>query len=306
MPDQVMTEASVFTWSRERELVPVYDRLLAHAPQSDCLELIQELYEMKKPVMDDCNELMAAMGVEIPGEFADISIPDDFKEIVTLLHSRETELLERGYLQLDRHLEEPTSRSLMVRVSRKKSKQLELLRKIADRCQIILIVSPEHGHPGHPGQFPPGHPGHHPPGHFPPDHHPPGHFPPGHHPPGFPPHGGALEYVVQPGDTMFLIAQRYGVSLEALIRANPQIRNPDLIFPGDIIRIPTGRAPVSPPHGVPGGRRYVVVHGDTIIIIAGRFGLSPAELIAFNPGLTLESSVTPGQVLMIPAGGAVG
>ncbi len=47
-------------------------------------------------------------------------------------------------------------------------------------------------------------------------------------------------YTVQPGDTLFLIAQRFGVSLAALIAANPQIPNPNLIFPGQVICVPTG------------------------------------------------------------------
>lgn len=51
-------------------------------------------------------------------------------------------------------------------------------------------------------------------------------------PPGF-------DYIVQPGDTMFAIAARFGVSLQALIAANPQISNPNFIVPGQRIRIPT-------------------------------------------------------------------
>lgn len=46
------------------------------------------------------------------------------------------------------------------------------------------------------------------------------------------------KYIVQKGDTLFLIAKRFGVSLEALIRANPQIKDPNKIFPGDIVFIP--------------------------------------------------------------------
>lgn len=44
--------------------------------------------------------------------------------------------------------------------------------------------------------------------------------------------------IVQPGDTMWKLARHYGVTLEALIRANPQIPNPDLIYPGQRLRIP--------------------------------------------------------------------
>ena len=46
-------------------------------------------------------------------------------------------------------------------------------------------------------------------------------------------------YTVEPGDTLFLIARRFGVSLDSLIRANPQIKDPALIFPGQKICVPT-------------------------------------------------------------------
>ena len=46
-------------------------------------------------------------------------------------------------------------------------------------------------------------------------------------------------YVVVSGDTMYLIANRLGVSLDALIQANPQIPNPNVIQVGQIINIPT-------------------------------------------------------------------
>ena len=45
-------------------------------------------------------------------------------------------------------------------------------------------------------------------------------------------------YTVRKGDTLWGIAQRYGVALTALITANPQIKNPNLIYPGDEVNIP--------------------------------------------------------------------
>ena len=45
-------------------------------------------------------------------------------------------------------------------------------------------------------------------------------------------------YLVKKGDTLWGIAKRYGVSLTALIAANPQIKNPNLIYPGDRVNIP--------------------------------------------------------------------
>ena len=34
------------------------------------------------------------------------------------------------------------------------------------------------------------------------------------------------------------IARRYGVTLSSLIAANPQIKNPNLIYPGNEVRLP--------------------------------------------------------------------
>lgn len=44
-------------------------------------------------------------------------------------------------------------------------------------------------------------------------------------------------YVIKASDTLWSIAQRHGVSLEDLIKANPQT-NPNLIYPGHILNIP--------------------------------------------------------------------
>ena len=45
-------------------------------------------------------------------------------------------------------------------------------------------------------------------------------------------------YTVKKGDTLWGIARRYGVTLTALIAANPQIKNPNLIYPGNRVNIP--------------------------------------------------------------------
>jgi len=53
-------------------------------------------------------------------------------------------------------------------------------------------------------------------------------------------------YTVQSGDSMSSIAQRFGMSLSALEAANPQIRNPSLIYPGEVLHIPNGHQPQRP------------------------------------------------------------
>jgi len=52
---------------------------------------------------------------------------------------------------------------------------------------------------------------------------------------------GYREHVVKPGDTLTKIAKKHKVTVERLVRANAQeISDPDLIHPGQIVRIPIG------------------------------------------------------------------
>jgi len=61
----------------------------------------------------------------------------------------------------------------------------------------------------------------------------------------------SLTYVVQKGDTMYLIAKRFGVALQDLIAANPQIKDPNLIYPGQVVNVPVAPAPPPAPHPTP-------------------------------------------------------
>lgn len=47
-----------------------------------------------------------------------------------------------------------------------------------------------------------------------------------------------VNYTVQPNDTFWKIAVKYEVSLQELIQANPQIQNPNWIYPFQSIQIP--------------------------------------------------------------------
>ncbi|HHV97656.1 MAG TPA: SafA/ExsA family spore coat assembly protein [Clostridiaceae bacterium] len=48
----------------------------------------------------------------------------------------------------------------------------------------------------------------------------------------------SFTHTVQPGDTMWKIAVKYQIGLSEIIAANPQIKNPDLIYPGQKITVP--------------------------------------------------------------------
>jgi LysM repeat protein len=50
--------------------------------------------------------------------------------------------------------------------------------------------------------------------------------------------GTVTDYTVKAGDTLTSIARRYGTTVAALVKANPQIKNPDLIRVGEVIKIP--------------------------------------------------------------------
>ena len=53
-------------------------------------------------------------------------------------------------------------------------------------------------------------------------------------------------YTVAPKDTLSGIAAKFGVTMAALLEANPQIKDPDQIALGDKITIPPKTAPASP------------------------------------------------------------
>ena len=49
---------------------------------------------------------------------------------------------------------------------------------------------------------------------------------------------GSVTHSVVGGDTLWGIARRYGVELEALLAANPGIKNPNLIYVGQKVVVP--------------------------------------------------------------------
>jgi LysM repeat protein len=48
---------------------------------------------------------------------------------------------------------------------------------------------------------------------------------------------GVATYVVQRGDTLRIIANKFGTTVENLLRLNPNIRNANLIYVGQVINV---------------------------------------------------------------------
>jgi LysM repeat protein len=104
-------------------------------------------------------------------------------------------------------------------------------------------------------------------------------------------------YYVQYGDTLFSIAQHYGVSVEALRAANGLYGN--LIYAGQALTIPTGNGHPAPPSG--STVAHVAQYGETLFSIGLRYGLQWTVIAQAN-GL-VGDGVYAGQTLIIPLGG---
>lgn len=146
---------------------------------------------------------------------------------------------------------------------------------------------------------------------------------------------GFIQHTVRPGENLFRISLRYGVTV-AQIQAANNIVNPNRIYAGSILLIPTGGsvptpipttpAPSVTPGGptvtplpptatstprpatatpVPGtGTTYVVRYGDTLGTIARRFGTTITAIAQAN-NIVNPNLIYAGQVLRIPGTGPV-
>ena len=106
-------------------------------------------------------------------------------------------------------------------------------------------------------------------------------------------------HVVQRGENLFRIALRHGVTYQAIAAANG-IANPNHIYVGQRLVIP-GSGSTPPP--APSGQTYTVRRGDTLSAIALRFGVSVWALTQTN-SIRNPALIYVGQVLRIPSGGS--
>lgn len=104
-----------------------------------------------------------------------------------------------------------------------------------------------------------------------------------------------LTHQVQPGDTLWEIAQRYKVSVKQLQAWNRLDSHAKLTL-GQKLAVLAPQTPASPPAGRTVS--YKVKSGDTLARIAGKFNVSVAELLEWN---SLKSSqlIQPGQILKL-------
>lgn len=104
---------------------------------------------------------------------------------------------------------------------------------------------------------------------------------------------GGTFYTIQSGDTLFLLATRFDISVGALQTANPGL-DPTRLVPGQRICIP-GPQPIV----CPGNNTYVIQPGETLSSIAEKFTVSAADILVLNPGLR-PSDFIPGRTICLP------
>jgi LysM repeat protein len=115
-----------------------------------------------------------------------------------------------------------------------------------------------------------------------------------------PPDQGRPIHVVQAGETLYSIASRYGVTVEAIMAAN-DLANPNYIYVGQRLVIPGGLDGPARDDGWGQGGRHVVMAGETLTSIALRYGTTVGALATAN-GLNNADYVYVGQVLNVPGG----
>lgn len=124
-------------------------------------------------------------------------------------------------------------------------------------------------------------------------------------------------HIVQRGETLQVIARRYGLEWQTLARAN-NIANPNLIYAGQALNVPTSSQPDVAPDVIPTAQpaptvqrpvehltsqRHFGIHivrsGESIEGIAQRFGVNPDALLQLN-SFDVGTRLYGGDVILIP------
>ncbi|MCH5344752.1 MAG: LysM peptidoglycan-binding domain-containing protein [Acetatifactor sp.] len=103
------------------------------------------------------------------------------------------------------------------------------------------------------------------------------------------PNTSTVTYTVKAGDSLWLIAQRYGTTIDAIKQANGLTSN--VLQIGQVLRIPVSQSPYV---------EYTVRSGDTLWDLSRRYGTTVDAIKQAN-GLT-SNVLQIGQVLRIPVG----
>ena len=93
-------------------------------------------------------------------------------------------------------------------------------------------------------------------------------------------------HVVQPGDTIYRLAQQYGVPMERLLQDN-QLPDPSRLVVGQTIVVQYPEL------------THTVKSGDSLYSIAQMHGVTVSQLFRNNPVLQGRDLIYPGQVIVV-------
>ncbi|MGI6659917.1 MAG: LysM peptidoglycan-binding domain-containing protein [Dethiobacteraceae bacterium] len=109
-----------------------------------------------------------------------------------------------------------------------------------------------------------------------------------------------LRHTVARGETLTMIAKRYGLSLEQLISAN-NINNPHLIYAGQVLTVVKDDQPQAAETPL----RHTLQRGETVWKLAKRYHAQVDEILAVNK-ITDPTKLEVGRELIIPQGSKSG
>lgn len=112
-------------------------------------------------------------------------------------------------------------------------------------------------------------------------------------------------YTVRPGDTLNQIARTHNTTVTAILQAN-NLTNPNLIYVGQTLTIPTGTGGTPPPAATttppPSSGSHTVRPGETLGSISRLYGITVQSLAQANQ-IVNPNLIYVGQLLTIPGGG---
>jgi len=110
--------------------------------------------------------------------------------------------------------------------------------------------------------------------------------------------------VVEAGDSIGLIADRYGVSVDDILEYNALASN--VIHPGQVLKVPFVAAVGGPAEtgaaAPPGFTWHTLQAGENLSTVAGRYGVSVDAMIGANPDISSMDRLPLGIDLLVPPG----
>ncbi len=101
-----------------------------------------------------------------------------------------------------------------------------------------------------------------------------------------------MTYIIQPGDSLYLIALKFNTDVEGIMAANG-MADPAHIYPGQVLNIPVAATMHE------SGSEYIVRPGETLDLIARKHGVRLCDLIRSNR-IKAPFIVYAGQTIHVP------